>query len=109
MVNAHRLLQDISSPRLIVVKGCLFVALGVMASGLLVAALFEAVHAHAWQQVVLHGVAVWSFCRAYYFAFYVIERYIDPMYRFAGLSSATVWMLRGRGRDVSAGRRPVRE
>jgi len=32
--------------------------------------------------------AIWSFCRVYYFAFYVIERYIDPSFRFSGLISA---------------------
>ena len=32
-------------------------------------------------------LAVWSSCRFYYFAFYVIERYVDPDYRFSGLLS----------------------
>jgi hypothetical protein len=32
-------------------------------------------------------LAIWAFCRAYYFAFYVIENYIDPKFRFAGLLS----------------------
>jgi hypothetical protein len=36
---------------------------------------------------LLLGITVWAFCRAYYFAFYVIERYVDPGYRFAGLLS----------------------
>jgi len=27
-------------------------------------------------------VAVWSFCRFYYFAFYVLERYVDPAYHY---------------------------
>ena len=31
------------------------------------------------------GLAVWAFCRAYYFAFYVIEHYVDGAYRFVGL------------------------
>jgi hypothetical protein len=30
-------------------------------------------------------LAIWAFCRAYYFAFYVIEHYVDPEYRFSGL------------------------
>ncbi len=33
----------------------------------------------------LLAVTVWAFCRAYYFAFYVIEHYVDPGFRFAGL------------------------
>jgi hypothetical protein len=30
---------------------------------------------------------MWGFCRAYYFAFYVIEKYIDPNYKFSGIIS----------------------
>ncbi len=36
----------------------------------------------------LLAVCVWSFCRLYYFFFYVIERYIDPRYRFDSIGSA---------------------
>jgi hypothetical protein len=36
---------------------------------------------------LLLALAIWAFCRAYYFAFYVIERYVDPTYRFSGLCS----------------------
>jgi hypothetical protein len=36
---------------------------------------------------VLLAVAIWGFCRAYYFAFYVIEHYVDPTFRFSGLTS----------------------
>jgi hypothetical protein len=41
-------------------------------------------------------VAVWGFCRSYYFAFYVIERYVDPGYRFSGLGSFLLYIVRGR-------------
>ena len=37
-----------------------------------------------------------SFCRSYYFAFYVIERYMDPGYRFSGLGSFLLYIVRGR-------------
>jgi hypothetical protein len=39
-------------------------------------------------------VAVWSFRRFYYFAFYVLERYVDPAYRFSGLFSLARHLLR---------------
>jgi hypothetical protein len=32
-------------------------------------------------------LAVWCSCRFYYFAFYVLERYVDSSYRFSGLLS----------------------
>ena len=38
-------------------------------------------------KVAIVGLAIWAFARAYYFAFYVIEHYIDESYKFAGLSS----------------------
>ena len=38
-------------------------------------------------------IAIWSFCRFYYFAFYVIEHYVDPTYRFAGLSSFLKYLI----------------
>ncbi len=37
---------------------------------------------------------VWAFCRAYYFAFYVIEHHVDPGYRFSGLISFVAYALR---------------
>lgn len=54
---------------------------GILASGLLLLDRFDI------RSAVLLAIAVWGFCRAYYFAFYVIQHYIDPKYRFAGLSS----------------------
>ena len=44
----------------------------------------------------LLAVAVWGFCRFYYFAFYVIEHYVDPGYKFAGLTSFVRYLLRRR-------------
>jgi hypothetical protein len=44
----------------------------------------------------LLAIAIWSFCRLYYFAFYVIEKYVDSSYRFAGLGSFVLYLLRRR-------------
>ena len=46
----------------------------------------------------LLALTVWSFARVYYFAFYVIERYVDPGYRFAGLWSFVRYATRHRRR-----------
>jgi len=43
---------------------------------------------------------IWSFCRAYYFAFYVIERYVDPRFKFSGLFSALKYLATRRGKSV---------
>lgn len=52
---------------------------------------------------VLLGVSVWSFCRFYYCAFYVIERYVDRQYRFSGLWSFIVYLVRKRDRHNAPG------
>jgi hypothetical protein len=72
-------MTDIKSPALLYAKGFLMLAVGSLASILLLIERFDI------RSAILLAVAVWGFCRAYYFAFYVIEHYIDPQYRFAGL------------------------
>lgn len=75
------MLGDIRDPRLMYLKAGLFVLLGLMAAaGILV-------EAPRLKVALLLALAVWSFARAYYFAFYVVEHYIDPAYRFDGLWS----------------------
>jgi hypothetical protein len=49
------------------------------------AAILVVAQAPSLTTVLLLAVCVWGFCRAYYFAFYVIEHYIDPGYKYAGL------------------------
>jgi hypothetical protein len=80
-------MTDIRSPRLLYFKGGLFVVIGCIASAIL---LIE--HPNL-RYALLLGVAIWSFARAYYFAFYVIEHYIDPGYRYAGLFSFAKYLL----------------
>ncbi len=70
---------DIENPKLLWAKGLLFAALGTMAGAML---LMEAPNVTV---AILLLITVWAFCRAYYFAFYVIEHYVDSTYRFAGL------------------------
>jgi hypothetical protein len=81
-------MADLTNPKLIYAKGFLFLLAGVMASALL---LLE--HPEV-KVALLLAVAVWSFARFYYFAFYVIEHYVDPTYRFAGLGSFFRYLLR---------------
>jgi hypothetical protein len=45
---------------------------------------------------LLLALAVWCFARAYYFAFYVVQHYVDPNYRFAGLTDFARYVLRKR-------------
>lgn len=87
-------MADLRNPKLIYAKGFLFLFCGLLASGIL---LFENPH---WRVALLLAIAVWGFARFYYFAFYVIEHYVDPGFRFAGLGAFVRYLLRRR----SAGR-----
>jgi len=84
-------MTDIKNPKLIWAKGTLFLGLALVASALLV------IEAASVRVAALLVVSVWAFCRFYYFAFYVIEHYVDPKYRFSGLTSFFVYALRKRG------------
>jgi acetyl esterase len=81
---------DITNPRLIYLKGLLFLLAGLVAAGLIV------VEQPTVQVVLLLLIAIWCFCRFYYFAFYVIQYYVDPAYKFAGLGSFFLYLLRRR-------------
>ncbi len=87
--NAFRLtMRDLTSPAWIKAKGFLFLFLGLLSASLV---FFE----HPTLRVALLLIlAVWCFCRFYYFAFYVLERYVDPNYRFSGLLSFALYLLR---------------
>ena len=45
---------------------------------------------------VLLALAIWSLCRFYYFAFYVIEKYVDSKYKFSGLIDFAKYVFRRR-------------
>ncbi len=70
---------DLKSAKLMYLKGALLLLAALLASALLIA------EKPTLRVVVLLCIAVWGFCRAYYFAFYVIEHWIDPSRRYAGL------------------------
>ena len=80
-------MKDLTDPRWIKLKGILFLIIGVASSALL---LLE--HPQI-RTAVLLAIAIWCCCRFYYFAFYVIEHYVDPGYRFSGLWSFARYML----------------
>ena len=86
-------MKDLTNPKWIVAKGFLFLALGLLSATLLIVAEPRPKFA------LLLAVTVWAFCRFYYFLFCVIERYVDPTYRFAGWWSFAFHLLRKRRRS----------
>ncbi len=85
-------MTDIKNPKLLWAKGVLFLLIGVISSLLLL------LEAPSFKIGLLLALAIWGFCRAYYFAFYVIQHYADPGYRFSGLSSFVRYAWRRRWR-----------
>ena len=79
---------DLKNPRLIYLKGFLFLLAGIMCGVLLL------VEHPTLKTAALLAGAVWCFARFYYFAFYVIQHYVDDQYRFAGLWSFIAYVLR---------------
>jgi hypothetical protein len=84
--------KTLTTPRMLYLKAALFVVAGTAAGCLVV------VRQPSLVTATLLVITVWAFCRAYYFAFYVVERYVDPSYRFSGLISFVRYCwLRKRG------------
>jgi hypothetical protein len=83
-------MKDLTSAMWIKVKGILFLLLGIAAAALLI------LENPSWKVTGLRALVIWCFCRFYYFAFYVIEKYVDSSYKFSGLWSFTCYLLRSR-------------
>jgi len=80
-------MRNLTNPAWIKAKGALFLLLGLLATTLIL------VQRPTLQVAVLLAIAIWAFCRFYYFAFYVIEHYVDPTYRFTGLLSFARYLI----------------
>lgn len=72
-------MADLKNPTAIWTKGILFLVMGFLSAGLLLIRQFSV------QNLFLLLITVWSFCRFYYFIFYVIENYVDDGFKYAGL------------------------
>ena len=88
-------MKNLTDARWIELKGALFLCLGLVSATLL---FFER---PTLRVALLTVIAVWSFCRFYYFAFYVIERYVNPSYRFSGLLSFALYLIHKRTTERS--------
>ena len=81
-------MPDLKDPRLMYLKAWLFLIAGLgAAAGILI-------ELPSLRVAVLLGITIWAFCRLYYFLFYVIEKYIDPSQKFAGVMAAATYAIR---------------
>ena len=85
-------MKDLKNPKLMWLKGILFLLIGVVSAGLVW------LQSESLTTALLLVAAIWAFCRAYYFAFYVLERYVDPQFRFAGLWSVVRYIVSARNK-----------
>lgn len=85
-------MRNLTSAAWIKVKGALFLLLGSLCATMLL------LERSSLKDAVLLVVAVWSFCRFYYFAFYVMEKYVDEGYRYSGLLDFARYMMARKGR-----------
>ena len=85
-----KLTGDIQSKRLLHFKGILFALLGLIAGGLI---LMESPHLRT---AGLLAIAIWAFCRFYYFLFYVLEHYAGRERKYVGVLDALGYLLKGK-------------
>jgi hypothetical protein len=74
-------------------KGILFLMVG------LISAVLLWLEHPTWKTALFLSLTIWCFCRFYYFAFYVIEKYVDGKFRFAGLWDFFCYLIRGKTKD----------
>ena len=74
-------MKDLTDRKWICLKGFLFLLIGLVSAALV---LWEM---PSFRVAALLAAMTWGFCRFYYFAFYVIEKYVDGSHRFSGLGS----------------------
>ncbi len=83
-------MSDLKSKSLIVLKGLLFLLMAVMCAVILIA------QSPTLTTALLLALLIWSSCRFYYFLFYVLEKYVDPTMRYAGILDLLQGMKRRR-------------
>jgi len=81
---------DLKSGGLMYLKAFLFLVAGITATASIL------VESPTLRTAFLLTIVVWSFCRLYYFMFYVVEKYIDSEYRFASITSFLLYLILNR-------------
>lgn len=83
-------MRDLHSTRAMWLKAWLFLFIGSFSAALLL------IEHWSWRTALLLTLCVWGFSRAYYFAFYVIERWVDPEFKFSGLGHFVHYLFQQR-------------
>ena len=83
-------MTDLKSKKWIVAKGVMFFGIAALTAALIILEMSSLTVA------VYLVLLVWASCRFYYFLFYVLEHYVDPTMRYAGLWDLILGMKRRR-------------
>jgi len=83
-------MTDLKSTKWIVAKGVMFFAIAAISATQIL------VELPSLNLALLLALLVWASCRFYYFLFYVLEHYVDPTMRYAGLLDLLMGMRRRR-------------
>jgi len=86
-------MKELTNPAWIKLKGFLFLIIGLLAALLLILEHLD------WKTGALLAISIWCFCRFYYFAFYVIQHYVDDQYRFSGLWSFCRYLVKSKAQN----------
>jgi hypothetical protein len=89
-------MTDITSKKVIVLKGILFLLIVIGSSMVIL------IKQPTLVAVLALGVLIWASARFYYFLFYVLERYVDPSLRYSGLLALLSALLKRRNRERDA-------
>ena len=81
-------MKDLKNKNIIYLKGLLLLFAGLISSIVIL------IEHPSIKMALLLIIAIWSFARVYYFAFYVIENYVDSNYKFSGLWSFIRYIYR---------------
>lgn len=86
-------MTDITSKKVIVLKGILFFFILIGSSAVIL------IKQPTLMAVLALCVLIWASARFYYFLFYVLERYVDPSLRYSGLLALLSALLQRRNKE----------
>lgn len=87
-------MSDLQSKRWIIAKGIAFLCIAVVAAALIL------LESSSVRSAALLALLVWAACRFYYFMFYVLEHYVDPTLRYAGIIALVRAILAKRSKCI---------
>lgn len=93
--------RDLQSKWWIVAKGVMFLGIAILSTALLL------VDSPKARTFVFAGLLAWASARFYYFLFYVLEKYVDPRLKYAGVIALIQALLARRVHPTASQDDPI--